>query len=223
MLQPVRIWDLPVRLFHWVLVFCVIGLLISSQIGGNAMVWHFRFGYAVITLLAFRLIWGMIGGHWSRFSSFLFSPARLMRYLRGERGPETDTGHSPLGALSVLAMLMVLVLQVSSGLMTDDEISAAGPLTPLVSNNMVSIASYYHTSVGKYLILGLVALHLLAIGFYTVVRRQSLLKPMFSGDKILNPETTASRDDNASRLLAAVVLLACALLLAALLAQLPPH
>lgn len=223
MLQAVRVWDLPLRLFHWALVFCVVGLLVSSQIGGNAMVWHFQFGYAVITLLAFRLLWGLVGGHWARFSSFLFSPARLLRYLRGERGPVTDTGHTPLGALSVFAMLLVLLLQVSTGLMSDDEISAAGPLTPLVSNRMVSMATFYHTAIGKYLLLGLIALHLGAVIYYIVIRRQTLLEPMVWGDKLLNPEAIASRDDWRTRLLAAALVLGCALLLAYVLARLAPQ
>ncbi len=223
MLHAVRVWDLPLRLFHWALVLCVIGLVISAQMGGNAMIWHFRFGYAVITLLGFRLIWGFVGGHWSRFSTFLFSPTRLLRYLRGERGAETDTGHSPLGALSVLAMLLVLMLQVGSGLMSDDEIAAAGPLASVVSNSLVSTATFYHTEIGKYLVLGLIALHLLAIVFYTLVRGQTLLKPMITGDKHLDYDTVASQDNGRTRLRAAAVVLGCALLLAALLAQWGPR
>ena len=74
-LIPTRVWDLPTRLFHWVLAFCVISSIVSAKIGGNAMVWHFRLGYAVFALLAFRLVWGLIGGHWSRFARFIYSPA----------------------------------------------------------------------------------------------------------------------------------------------------
>ena len=77
--------DLPTRLFHWVLMACVIGSVVSAKIGGNAMVWHFRLGYVVFTLLAFRLLWGLVGGRWSRFASFLYAPATLRRYLRGAR------------------------------------------------------------------------------------------------------------------------------------------
>ena len=95
----VRVWDLPTRLFHWVLAACVIGSVVSAKIGGNAMVWHFRLGYVVFTLLAFRLLWGMVGGRWSRFGSFVYAPATLLRYLRGGSRAEEhhEVGHSPLG------------------------------------------------------------------------------------------------------------------------------
>ena len=83
MTHTVRIWDLPTRLFHWLLALCVIGLVITANVGGNAMVWHFRLGYAVATLLLFRVVWGLVGGHWSRFSSFLYAPASIVRYLKG--------------------------------------------------------------------------------------------------------------------------------------------
>ncbi|WP_414896468.1 cytochrome b/b6 domain-containing protein, partial [Roseateles sp.] len=75
LLGPVRIWDLPTRLFHWVLVLCVLGSVVSAKVGGNAMVWHMRLGYAVLALVAFRVLWGLVGGRWSRFSSFAYSPA----------------------------------------------------------------------------------------------------------------------------------------------------
>ena len=81
-MRIVRIWDLPTRVFHWSLASCVCFSVITAQIGGNAMVWHFRSGYLIFSLLAFRLVWGFVGGHWSRFNSFIFSPSTLARYLR---------------------------------------------------------------------------------------------------------------------------------------------
>src|SRR6185436_9816575 len=82
-LMPIRVWDLPTRVFHWVLASCVIASIVSAKIGGNAMVWHMRLGYVVFTLLIFRLVWGLIGGHWSRFANFIYSPGAVLRYLRG--------------------------------------------------------------------------------------------------------------------------------------------
>ena len=121
---PVRVWDLPTRLFHWVLAACVIGSVVSAKVGGNAMVWHFRLGYAVLALLLFRLLWGVVGGRWSRFSSFICAPSTLLRYLRGQGRPgdHFHVGHSPLGALSVLSLLAVLLVQVGTGLVADDEL-----------------------------------------------------------------------------------------------------
>lgn len=210
-MHSVRIWDLPTRLFHWALVVCVIGLVISGNVGGNAMVWHFRFGYCVLTLLLFRLVWGFIGGRWSRFASFVYAPGTLLAHLRGDSRPEHTAGHSPTGALSVFAMLLVLLAQVSSGLMSDDEIAFAGPLTVWVSSQTVSLATGYHKEVGKLLLIGLVVLHLLAIAYYKKVKKTSLVGPMLQGDKALSSPVEPSRDTAGTRLLALVVLGVCAL------------
>jgi cytochrome b len=145
-----------------------------------------------------------VGGRWSRFASFLYSPTRLWRYLRG--GGEDDVGHSPLGALSVFALLAVLLLQVGSGLVSDDEIAFAGPLTRFVPGSVVGQATWYHKDVGQYLLYALVGLHLLAILFYVLVRKRTLVRPMLGGDKQLPRPASPSRDDMASRAGAAVVL-----------------
>jgi len=219
MSHVVRIWDLPTRIFHWLLAVCFIALVITSQLG--FMVWHFRFGYAVLTLLLFRLLWGMLGGHWSRFSNFLYSPSRLLHYLRGQGGPELSIGHSPLGAASVFALLLFLLVQVATGLISDDEIAASGPLTSLVSGSLVSQATWYHRNVGKFILIVLVAVHVAAILFYLWRKRQNLIRPMWLGDKLLAQPATPSRDDARSRLLALVLLLACAGLVALMLKLVP--
>ena len=107
--HSVRIWDLPTRVFHWALLLCVLGLVATGQTGGNWMVWHFRFGYCVFTLLLFRVMWGLIGGRWSRFMAFIYAPSAVVRYLRGQAPPEHLAGHTPLGAGAVFAMLLVLM------------------------------------------------------------------------------------------------------------------
>ncbi len=206
--QHVRVWDLPTRIFHWSLALCVIGLVATAQFG--QMNWHFRLGYAVLTLLLFRLLWGLVGGRWSRFSAFLYAPATLWRYLHGRGDPLHAVGHSPTGALSVLALLLVLLAQVGSGLFSDDEIAASGPFASRVSGELVSLATWYHRSVGKPLLLALVALHIAAILYYLLRRHQNLIRPMFSGDKLLPPATPASRDDVRSRALALLLLLVSA-------------
>lgn len=182
-MNTVRIWDLPTRLFHWLLAVSVIGLIVTAKVGGDAMNWHFRLGYVVFALLLFRLVWGFVGGRWSRFASFFPTPARLGRYLRGQARPEDHAGHNPLGAFSVLAMLLVLAAQVGTGLFSDDDIAFAGPLTGLVAGSTVRAASSYHKDVGQLLVIGLVALHLLAIAFYFFAKRKNLVRPMVTGDK----------------------------------------
>lgn len=216
--STVRVWDLPTRLFHWILAATVLGSVVSAKIGGNAMVWHFRFGYVVLALLAFRLVWGVVGGHWSRFWQFLYSPATLWRYLRGRDRPgeHLDVGHSPLGALSVFALLAVLIAQVATGLVADDEIANLGPLNRFVSGATAASATAWHKAWGQWLLLGLVGLHVAAIAFYVAFRGKPLLSAMWHGDKPVAPDdqggvpadAPASRDALPQRLLALALALA---------------
>lgn len=216
----IRIWDLPTRLFHWLLALCVVGLVASAKLG--LMDWHFRLGYAMLTLLLFRLLWGLLGGRWSRFASFLYAPGSLWRYLRGQGDPAHAIGHSPTGALSVFALLLFLLAQVATGLVSDDEIASAGPLTHLVPGAWVSLATWYHRAVGQWVLIALAVLHIAAILWYLWGREQNLILPMLSGDKLLAQAVEASRDDGRSRLLAAVLLLLCAGAVALLLWQAAP-
>jgi cytochrome b len=208
-MHTIRVWDLPTRLFHWLLAACVIGLVVTGSIGGNWMNWHLRLGYAVLTLLLFRLVWGFIGGHWSRFASFVYAPSSLVAHLRGQTHPEHHVGHSPLGALSVFALLLILAAQVGTGLMSDDEIAFFGPLVRFVSGDTVSMATSYHKNVGKLIVISLVALHLLAILFYKLVKNQGLVHPMVVGDKQLTVQVPSANDTTGTRLLALVVLALC--------------
>jgi cytochrome b len=208
-LSRVRVWDLPTRLFHWSLALCFIGLLITGTVGGPAMTFHFRFGFVMLALLLFRLVWGFVGGRWSRFGSFLFSPRTTIAYLKATSPSEQSVGHNPLGALSVWALLAFLLFQVASGLVSDDEIAFAGPLTHLVSNATVSFATGYHTEIGKWILIALVALHLVAVVYYTR-RQHRLVSAMIHGDKLMEPVSQPSRDDQTSRLVALFLFLLCA-------------
>lgn len=207
----VRVWDLPTRLFHWALAVSVVASVVSAKIGGNAMVWHFRFGYVVLTLVAFRLLWGFAGGHWSRFAAFVPTPGRVVRYLRGTPAPgeHFDAGHNPLGALSVFALLAVLAAQVGTGLVADDEIASVGPLNRFVAIETALAATAYHKNVGQWLLIGLVVLHVAAIVVYEL-RRRRLVAAMVHGRKTLPPSVPASADTLATRLFAAVLLAGCA-------------
>jgi cytochrome b len=212
-LAPVRVWDLPTRLFHWLLAVAVVGSIVSAKIGGNAMQWHFRLGLLVLALLAFRLVWGVIGGRWSRFTSFLYAPATVLGYVRGARprdGQHLDVGHTPLGSISVFALLGILAAQVATGLVADDEIASVGPLNRFVSAALAKSATGWHTEGGQWVVLALIGLHVLAIGFYLVAKKTNLVRPMLLGDKRLPPATPASRDTAGTRLLALAVGAACA-------------
>lgn len=215
----VRVWDLPTRLFHWLLAACVIALLITAQIGGDAMQWHLRLGHVVLALLLWRVVWGVVGSHWSRFASFVPTPRRLRAYLQG-RGTAADrVGHTPLGALSVLAMLLVLAVQVGTGLVSDDEIAYAGPLVRWVSGDTVAWASVWHTGWGQWLVWGLIGLHILAIAYYRVVRRTPLTATMVHGQRTVPAEVAAQlpplrtpTDTAAQRVSALLFACACAVL-----------
>lgn len=208
-MHTIRVWDLPTRLFHWLLAACVIGLVVTGSIGGNWMNWHLRLGYSVLTLLLFRLVWGFIGGHWSRFANFIYTPSSFVAYLRGQALPEHRVGHSPLGALSVFALLLILAAQVGTGLMSDDEIAFFGPLVRFVSGDTVSMATSYHKNVGKFIVIALVGLHLLAIAYYRWIKKQALVRPMVVGDKQLTVQVPSARDTVGTRLLALAVLALC--------------
>lgn len=199
--HKVRIWDLPTRLFHWLLAATVIALVVTAKLGGNAMNWHLLLGHVMLALLLFRLLWGLVGGRWSRFASFIHAPSALLRHLRGQGAESDSVGHSPLGALSVLAMLAVLIAQVGSGLLSDDEIAFSGPLSRFASGDTVAQATAYHAHWGQYLLYALVALHLLAIVFYAW-RGRGLVRAMVTGDKQLSAPVPASRDTAGSRWLA---------------------
>ncbi|WP_285413179.1 cytochrome b/b6 domain-containing protein [Variovorax sp. efr-133-TYG-130] len=209
-----RVWDLPTRLFHWALAIAVIGL-IGTGLNG-IMEWHFRLGYAVLALLLFRLAWGFVGGRWSRFAAFVYGPGSVVAYLRGKAHPDHLIGHNPLGALSVFAVLAILALQVATGLTADDEISASGPLTRFVSSETVSLATSWHKAWGKWIVIALASLHVLAVLFHALVKRHRLVRPMVTGDKLIAAGAGAggnvapSRDDAASRAFALVVFALCA-------------
>jgi cytochrome b len=207
-----RVWDLPTRLFHLLLLLCVLGLLITGGNGDFAMFVHFYLGYTVLTLVFFRVIWGVFGGYWSRFATFFPSPSSLLSYLRNLNNPNAkpSVGHNPLGAMSVFVFLLVLLLQALSGLMSDDTISISGPWSLLVPNAWVEFATRYHTDIGFPLILVLVGVHIAAVLYYLHAKKQNLILPMIHGDKLVSPATPASRDSLQTRLIALVVVVSCA-------------
>jgi cytochrome b len=213
-LRPVRVWDLPTRVFHWTLVLAVIGAVATGQIGGNAMVWHTRLGLVVMALLLFRLVWGFAGGYWSQFASFAYGPRSVVAYLRGDTGPggRYGIGHSPLGALSVFGLLGLLAVQVATGLFADDEIATTGPLNRFVSSRTADLASEWHEEAGKTLLIVLVLAHVAAVLYYLLRKRRNLIRPMIVGDMALPAGAQASADGAAPRFAALAVLAAAAAL-----------
>ena len=181
--RPIQVWDLPIRLFHWTLVLVFAGSWVSGSLGKLDI--HMKLGAAALALLLFRLCWGVWGSATARFTHFVAGPGRIKAYLRGQW---SGLGHNPLGALSVLAMLGLLLLQTASGMFTTDDIASDGPLVWLVSSKTVKLASTLHRQ-ESWILLGLVALHLGSILFYRIKKGENLLRPMITGRKCVDDET----------------------------------
>ena len=184
----IRIWDLPIRLFHWLLVLCIAGSFVTINLGDEFIQWHAYFGYSILTLLIFRIVWGFVGSKHARFLSFIPSKQAIFDYLQG-RSPRV-LGHNPIGALSVFALLFVLSVQVFTGLFVDDEVSFKGPLEKYVSGSVASFFSEIHEG-NQVVILTLIAIHIAAIIFYKKFKGEDLIKPMISGDKEIDPSEEA--------------------------------
>jgi cytochrome b len=187
--QRIRIWDLPVRLFHWTLVVLMAVSYFSGQAGGDWMKLHFWSGYAILTLLLFRIAWGFVGSTTARFSHFVKGPVAAFEHLRELAGADRprDVGHNPLGGAMVIALLLGLLLQVVAGLFAADTDTGlvSGPLANLAPDKWVNRAtSFHHFWVNVLLVL--VALHVLAALIYLVWKRQNLIIAMCSGRKRLD-------------------------------------
>jgi cytochrome b len=198
----VRVWDLPTRLFHWLLALLILTSIVTAKVGGNAMDWHMWSGYAVLALLVFRLLWGWAGSRYARFESFVRGPQAVLAYLRGDGG-DAHPGHNPLGAWSVVVLLLVLLTQGTTGLFANDDIATEGPLAKLVSSRTSTLLSSVHR-LNEWVIYALVALHLLAVAFYAFVKRQNLVFPMLTGDKT-GIAGEPAEDDAAMRWRAAIL------------------
>ena len=187
----VALWDPALRLFHWLLAFCVTGAWVLGKFGPAfglmRMTLHFWFGYMVIALVLFRLVWGVIGPRPARFSHFLRGPGAVIFYAATlpRRQPSYWFGHNPLGALSVLAMLAALIAQAATGLVADPEdFINTGPLAAQVSAATSRKAAGWHETISTVILL-LVVLHVAMILFYRFWKREDLVRPMLHGRKLV--------------------------------------
>lgn len=176
------VWDLPLRLFHWLLVLSMIASYATAKLGFDWMQWHFYLGYWTIGLLVFRIVWGFFGPRHARFSSFIRRPSAIGLYLRGmlKRNSARTVGHNPVGGLMVLAMLLLVSVQAVTGLFTTDDVVWAGPYNPAVSSSTASTLSTIH-NINFNILLGAIGLHIAAIVFYALYKRQNLVVPMLHG------------------------------------------
>lgn len=186
MTRIVKVWDLPVRLFHWSLVLLCVASFTTGKLGGNWLEWHFRSGYSILALVLFRIAWGLFGSQTARFSDFVHGPKRVLGYARSLLRGTTmfHTGHNPMGGLMVVLMLILLLIQATTGLFADDDIATRGPLADKASGAIVSLFTSVHR-ININVILACVALHVCAALFYLTVKKDNLIKPMITGAKAI--------------------------------------
>jgi cytochrome b len=184
MLVPV--WDIPVRLFHWLLVLLVVVLFVTGKLGGNWLEWHRRAGFSVLGLVTFRILWGFVGSHHARFATFARGPIAVLEYVKSVKHKNSPryAGHNPLGALSVVAMVIALLAQAVLGLFSNDDLMLEGPYASMVSKAISDFCTTLHKLNSDFLLI-LIGIHLAAIAFAYFYKRENLLKPMFTGKKKL--------------------------------------
>jgi cytochrome b len=183
--RAVLVWDVPTRLFHWLLVVLIATSWTTGTIGGDDVLkYHFWSGYAILTLVLFRIVWGVVGGTHARFVNFVRGVRSALHHLRElmRPGPTSDVGHNAIGGWMIIAMLLALLLQTGTGLFADDDIVTVGPLGDLVSSATRARLTTIH-AVNAYVILGLAGIHVAAVSAYWIVKRQNLVGAMISGRK----------------------------------------
>ncbi len=190
-LKREKIWDPVTRLWHWALVLVItVGWSFGKFMSFETVRWHFYLGYAVLALLVFRYLWGFLGPSPIRYRALFPRPRAVLDYLRdlGRREPSGAPGHSPLGALSVIAMLLTITAQAVTGLFIESEdFFEYGPLAGYVSEAFVSRMTWWHHLIAD-VVLALIVLHVTAILFYLIWKRENLIRPMLTGWKLIKSD-----------------------------------
>ncbi len=225
MSEPPRrslVWDLPTRIFHWGLALSLCGSWATAEAGFDWTETHFLFGYTAITFLLFRFVWGLIGPRHARFSSYRLSPKQVFSALRNvfTRNPGTSVGHSSIGALSAILMMLLVAVQTGTGMFISDDIFYAGPYNPIVSGDTAGmLANIHHTNFT--ILQVVVVIHILAIAWYAWGKRQNLVMPMLTGTKSLTPDQSDKAIES-SKIMTALIILVIAAGIVTLLVQLAP-
>lgn len=175
-----KVWDLSIRAFHWLLAGLISYQLFSALSGDGPEELHLTIGYILMALVIFRVLWGIFGSHTARFTQFLQPPSKVLGYLRRTEKTPLSPGHNPLGGYSVLLMLILISIQITTGLLCDDEIMLSGPLSQFFSQTTISISNQIHAINAKVLIV-VIGVHTVAIFWYRVVKKLDLITPMITG------------------------------------------
>jgi len=213
-MKRVRVWDLPTRLFHWLVVLLLAAAYITWRL--NWMDWHVWIGETVLAAVLFRILWGWFGSDTARFRRFVASPRAALQHLAHSlrREPDRQIGHNAAGSWMVLLLLALLLLEPLTGLFVNNDVADEGPFTEIapaaVSNAITALHTYLWNA-----LLAAAALHVLAIGLYALAKGHNLIAPMISGRKLLPVDVIAPSMAGMAR---AVVLLALSALVVAALA-----
>jgi len=210
-LQAVAVWDVPVRFVHWALVALLVGLVVTGKLGADWLAWHMRFGETVLALLLFRVLWGFFGSRNARFASFVATPKRAARYARSlaSRAKETHVTHNPLGGWMVIALMVALLVQATTGLFTNDDILWEGPLAARVAKDTSDAISSIHRRFW-WVVVGLSLVHIGAVLAYLALWKDNLVAPMVTGRKRLPAGAADPAHASSSAAKAVVLLGACA-------------
>ncbi len=190
-MQKHKVWDIPIRLCHWAIVLLIIFQYLSAEILDDSILpnpiqWHFYAGYTILGLVIFRICWGLFGTYYAKFKNFIVGPKTTFNYLfqnsKNEGRTTTYLGHNPAGALSVIALLSLIITQAISGLFITDDIFHDGPYYGVLSDSMQDTMNFIHHNAFNVL-LGFIAFHIAAIIFYKIVKKQSLTSAMITGYK----------------------------------------
>jgi cytochrome b len=214
--RAVRVWDLPIRLFHWLAALLVAGAYATWRF--NWMGWHELLGEALLALVLFRLGWGVVGSDTARFARFVATPAAAWRHLARarRREPDAQVGHNPAGGWMVLLLLLLLLGETLTGVYVAHDVADVGPLTGVTPPAVADAIDAAHALLWDAL-LAAVALHILAILGYAAVKGQNLVRPMITGRKRLPAGVPSPRLYGAAR---AAIVLACGIAAAALIVEL---
>lgn len=204
------VWDIPVRLFHWSLVVTLIGMWVTSDQDLGLIEYHIIGGYIALSLVLYRLIWGFVGTHYAKFSTFVPSLESLKRYLTGGDPNRKFYGHNPLGSLMVLAMLVLILLQAVSGLFISDDVFSAGPYNSIIDKEFERVFGFIHHN-GFDVLIAAVAIHVMAIFYHEGILRQPLIKAMVTGKKLTIHSDKVVRVKHSKLVTALIILIGVAL------------
>lgn len=209
MSYKIKVWDLPTRIFHVLLIFSFFFMIYSGLKGGNIMQWHLKIGILLLILIIFRIIWGIIGSDTAKFKNFIKSPKAIINYIKNGINEDKQPGHNPLGALMIISLIFLIFLQILTGLITNDENSFLynGYLSSIINNDNIKIlARNVHIKL-FWIILFFVIIHIIVILCYKHIKNHNLIKPMITGVKYLNTPVKIKIASNTKAVLVLVIII----------------